>query len=167
MDYYAPMVLFHSFRIAALATVIAVSAHPAWAQQPGSDSRPATDESPVVSNPAVDAELFYEIFLGEISARTGDPGAGYAFMLEAARRTGDGQLYQRAADIALQSRSGDYALAAAMALKEVQPQSREANRYVLQILIALNRIGETPALLRQELAQSPARAQASTLAAPP
>jgi tetratricopeptide (TPR) repeat protein len=88
-------------------------------------------------------------------------------MLEAARRTGDGQLYQRAADIALQSRSGDYALAAAMAWKEVQPQSREANRYVLQILIALNRIGETPALLRQELAQSPIRAKAGTLAALP
>ena len=113
MDYYDPMVLFHSFRIAALTTVIAVSAHSAWAQQTGSDSRPATDESPVVSNPALDAELFYEIFLGEKSARTGDPGAGYAFMLEAARRSADGQLYQRAADIALQSRSGEYALAAA------------------------------------------------------
>ena len=167
MDYYDPMVLFHSFRIAALTTVIAVSAHSAWAQQTGSDSRPATDESPVVSNPALDAELFYEIFLGEISARTGDPGAGYAFMLEAARRSADGQLYQRAADIALQSRSGEYALAAAKAWKEALPQSREANRYVLQILVALNRIGETPDLLRQELAQSSPRAKASTLSALP
>lgn len=165
MDYYGPMVLSQRFRTAALTAAIAAVAHTGWAQ-PGRD--PAPDSaSPVVSNPALDAELFYEIFLGELSSRTGDPGAGYALMLEAARRTGDGQLYQRAADIALQSRSGDYALAAAMAWKEVQPQSREANRYVLQILIALNRIGETPALLRQELAQSPARAKASTLAALP
>ena len=165
MDYYGPMVLSQRFRTAALTAAIAVVAHTGWAQ-PSRD--PAPDSaSPVVSNPALDAELFYEIFLGELSSRTGDPGAGYALMLEAARRTGDGQLYQRAADIALQSRSGDYALAAAMAWKEVQPQSREANRYVLQILIALNRIGETPALLRQELAQSPARAKASTLAALP
>ncbi|MDP3228170.1 MAG: tetratricopeptide repeat protein [Acidovorax sp.] len=165
MDYYGPMVLSQRFRTAALTTAIAVVSHTGWAQ-PSRD--PAPDgASPVVSNPALDAELFYEIFLGELSSRTGDPGAGYALMLEAARRTGDGQLYQRAADIALQSRSGDYALAAAMAWKGVQPQSREANRYVLQILIALNRIGETPALLRQELAQSPSRAKASTLAALP
>lgn len=167
MDYYGPMVLFHSFRIAALTTVIAVSAHSAWAQQPGSDAPPIPGDPVATSNPALDGELFYEIFLGEISARTGDPGAGYAFMLEAARRSADGQLYQRAADIALQSRSGDYALAAAQAWKEALPQSREANRYVLQILVALNRIGETPELLRQELAQSTARAKASTLSALP
>ncbi len=165
MDYYVPMVLSQRFRTAALTAAIAAVAHTGWAQ-PSRDPAPDSASS-VASNPALDAELFYEIFLGELSSRTGDPGAGYALMLEAARRTGDGQLYQRAADIALQSRSGDYALAAAMAWKEVQPQSREANRYVLQILIALNRIGETPALLRQELAQSPARAKASTLAALP
>ena len=167
MDYYDPMVLLHSFRTAALTTAIAVAACSAWAQPSGGGTPPAAAEPAVESNPALDAELFYEIFLGEVSARTGDPGAGYAFMLEAARRSADGQLYQRAADIALQSRSGEYALAAAKAWKEALPESREANRYVLQILVALNRIGETPSLLRQELAQSPPRAKAATLAALP
>lgn len=133
----------------------------------GAEANSAENQPAVESNPALDAELFYEIFLGEVSARTGDPGAGYAFMLEAARRSADGQLYQRAADIALQARSGDYALAAAKAWKEALPESREANRYVLQILVALNRIGETPDLLRQELAQSSPRAKTSTLAALP
>ena len=167
MDYYGPMVLFHSFRTAALATAITVAACSTWAQSSGSEAPPNTGAPAAESNPALDAELFYEIFLGEVSARTGDPGAGYAFMLEAARRSGDGQLYQRAADIALQSRSGEYALAAAKAWKEALPESREANRYVLQILIALNRIGETPGLLRQELAQSPPRTKAAMLAALP
>lgn len=168
MDYYGPMVLSHSFRTVALATVIAAAAHSAWAQKPAGESPPPSESSsPVASNPALDAELFYEIFLGEISARTGDPGAGYAFMLEAARRSADGQLYQRAADIALQSRSGEYALAAARAWKEALPQSREANQYVLQILIALNRIAETPELLRQELAQASPRSKASALASLP
>ena len=167
MDYYDPMVLLHSFRTAALTTVIAVAAHSAWAQQPSGESHPPASDPPVASNPALDAELFYEIFLGELSARNGDPGAGYAFMLEAARRSENGQLYQRAADIALQSRSGEYALAAAKAWKEALPESREANRYVLQILVALNRVGETSDLLRQELAQSPARAKAATLSALP
>jgi len=167
MDYYGPMVLSHSFRTVALVTVIAASAHSAWAQKPAGENRPPSEPPAVESNPALDAELFYEIFLGEISARTGDPGAGYAFMLEAARRSADGQLYQRAADIALQSRSGEYALAAARAWKEALPQSREANQYVLQILIALNRIAETPDLLRQELAQASPRTKASTLASLP
>lgn len=166
MDYYGPMVLFQSFRTALLTALAAVVAHGASAQPTDTPNRPA-DEPAVVSNPALDADLFYEIFLGELSARTGDPGAGYAFMLEAARRSADGQLYQRAADIALQSRSGEYALAAAKAWKEALPESREANRYVLQILVALNRIAETPDLLRQELAQSSPRAKASTLAALP
>ena len=167
MDYYGPMVLFQSFRIASLAAVMALAMHAAGAQSVGAEANSAENQPAVESNPALDAELFYEIFLGEVSARTGDPGAGYAFMLEAARRSADGQLYQRAADIALQARSGDYALAAAKTWKEALPESREANRYVLQILVALNRIGETPDLLRQELAQSSPRAKTSTLAALP
>lgn len=167
MDYYDPMVLFHSFRTTALATAIALAACSAYAQSPAPEVGATAAEEPVVSNPALDAELFYEILLGEVSARTGDPGAGYAFMLEAARRSVDGQLYQRAADIALQSRSGEYALAAAQAWKAALPESREANRYVLQILVALNRIGETSDLLRQELAQSPPRSKAAMLTALP
>lgn len=171
MDYYDLMVLLHSFRIAALASLISLISHTAWAQQPSSDDPATTGASTAAttpeSNPALDAELFYEIFLGEVSTRTGDPGAGYALMLEAARRGADGQLYQRATDIALQSRSGDYALAAAKAWKEALPQSREANRYVLQILVALNRIGETTDVLRQELSQSPPRDKIATLAALP
>lgn len=167
MDYYDPMVLFQSFRIAALTALISVLSQSAWAQQSvGARLIPSTESQPE-SNSALDAELFYEIFLGEISAQAGDPGSGYAFMLEAARRSADSQLYQRAADIALQSRSGEYALAAAKAWKEALPHSREANRYVLQILVALNRIGETTDPLRQELAQSPARGKASTLAGLP
>ncbi len=112
---------------------------------------------------ALNAELFYEVFLGELNLRTGDPGAAYALMLEAARRSGDEQLYRRAADIALQARSGDYALQAVQAWKEAYPDSREANRYLLQILVALNRIDETPQLLRQELAQAAAQDKTALL----
>ncbi len=111
--------------------------------------------SPPPSNAKLDGNLFYEILLGEVTTRTGDPGAGYALILDAARRSRSEQLYQRAADIALQSRSGEYALAAAKAWQEDHPQSREANRYVLQILIALNKVGETAGPLRQFIEQAP------------
>lgn len=104
---------------------------------------------------ALSAELFYEVLVGEITARSGDPGAGYALVLDAARRTRDPQLFQRAVEIALQSRSGEAALAAARSWKESLPGSREARRFELQILIALNRIEETAEPLRAEIAATP------------
>ncbi len=92
---------------------------------------------------AMSGKLFYQLLIGELTVQGGDPGAGFALILDAARKTNDAQLYQRATEIALQSRSGDAALQAAQAWKQAQPLSREANRYVLQILITLNRISDT------------------------
>ncbi len=173
MDYYGSMVQSHRFKAIALACMLALSAGAVQAQsQPPEPIQAApaeTDDDPSSSDAraALDAELFYEILLGEMTSSTGDPGTGYALMLEAARRSRDGQLYRRATDIALQSRSAEYALIAAKAWKEALPQSREANRYVLQILIVLNRIGETPELLQRELAQSTVRARIATIQALP
>ncbi len=167
MDYYGSMVPSNFFRSALLTVALAATATVGYAQQPtGAGAPQAADpapDAPVVSNPDLDAELFYEILMGELNVRTGEAGTGYALMLDAARRTENPQLFQRAADMALQARSGEYALAAARAWQEAQPQSREANRYVLQILIALNRIGDTPELLRQELAQAPVQAKPAIL----
>ena len=100
---------------------------------------------------ALDSALFYQLLVGEITTQDGEPAAGFALMLDAARKTNDSRLYQRATDIALQARSGDAALQAASAWKQSFPASREANRYVLQILIALNRIADTVEPLKAEL----------------
>ncbi|WP_093132511.1 MULTISPECIES: tetratricopeptide repeat protein [unclassified Variovorax] len=114
-------------------------------------AKPAA-EAVVVEPSALTADLFYEILMGELTTRSGDPGSGYALVLDAARRLRDGKLFQRAVEIALQSRSGDAALAAARAWQETLPASREARRIELQILIALNRISETVEPLRAEVA---------------
>ncbi|UMT82373.1 tetratricopeptide repeat protein [Paracidovorax citrulli] len=176
MDYYESMEQSHRLRSAALLCALYAVAAPSFAAPaapPPPSARTQQTELQVENIPnsearaALDAELFYDILVGELSTSQGDPGTGYALMLEAARRSGDAQLYRRATDIALQSRSGEYALAAARAWKEAQPQSREANRYVLQILIALNRIHETGDLLRQELAQSPPKDRLLSLQAIP
>ncbi len=103
----------------------------------------------------MDATLFYEVLVGELSVRSGDPGAGYALVLDAARKARDETLFQRAVEIALQSRSGDAALAAARAWRETIPGSRDAGRFELQILIALNRIGDTAEPLRALVAATP------------
>lgn len=116
----------------------------------------ATDpDKPAVQPSAMTADLFYEVLMGELNARGGDPGGGYSLILDAARRSRDDKLFQRAVEIALQSRSGDAALAAARAWKETIPASRDARRFELQILIALNRIGETVEPLRAEIAATP------------
>ncbi len=101
------------------------------------------------------SDLFYELLLGEISAQEDEPGTGFSLMLDAARKTGDAQLYKRATDIALQARSGDSALQAARAWRQALPASREANRYLLQILITLNRIAETAEPLKTALRLEP------------
>ncbi|MBT2336890.1 tetratricopeptide repeat protein [Variovorax paradoxus] len=116
-------------------------------------AKPASE--PAAQPSALTAELFYEILMGEMTARSGDPGSGYALVLDAARRLRDGKLFQRAVEIALQSRSGDAALAASRAWQETLPNSRDARRIELQILIALNRIGETVEPLRAEVAATP------------
>ena len=119
-----------------------------WAQSnaPGTPTTSALSQSQKAVAPAaseLDAELFYRLLIGEITAREGDAAAGYALILDSARKTNDSQLYQRAVEIALQSRSGDAALQAALAWRQAQPTNRDPNRYVLQILIALNRIQDT------------------------
>ena len=116
---------------------------------------------------SLDGELFYQVLVGELTAQEGEAGAGFALLLDAARKTGDAQLYQRATDIALQARSGDAALQAALAWKQALPASREANRYVLQILIALNRIADTVDPLKTEIRMVPDAERLAMLAAIP
>ena len=135
--------------------VLAQTVQPEPALPPA--ARPEAPATALAPPPAssLDSELFYQLLIGEIKTRDGEAATGFAVILDAARKSNDAQLYQRAADIALQSRSGDAALQAARAWRQAQPTSREANRYVLQILIALNRISETAEPLRAELQLAP------------
>ena len=63
-------------------------------------------------------------------------------MLDAARRGKDEQLFRRATEIALQARAGDQALAAVLAWRQALPESPDALRYQIQLLVALNRIAD-------------------------
>jgi len=136
---------------------------------PAALSSLAQDRAAQASAPLsmLDSNLFYELLLGEITAQEGEPAAGFALMLDAARKTSDAQLYQRATNIALQARSGDAALQAAMAWKQDLPASRDANRYLLQILIALNRIADTLEPLKTEIRMAPDAERLAVLTAVP
>lgn len=116
---------------------------------------------------ALTSSLFYQLLLGELNATGGDPSEAFAMLLDAARKTNDTRLYQRAVDVALQARSGESALMAARAWRQALPASREANRYLLQILIGLNRIAETQEPLKRELAATDPLARSTAIAAMP
>ncbi|MBC5786208.1 tetratricopeptide repeat protein [Ramlibacter sp. USB13] len=151
------------FRLAALAAALAAvfaAAPPALAQSPSSTTVAAAPD-----NSGLDAELFYQLLLGELNVRGNEPTAGFALILDAARKTNDASLYQRAVELAFEARSGDAALQAARAWKQAFPQSREANRYVLQILVALNRLPESLEPLKTEIALSDAKDRPAVIAA--
>jgi tetratricopeptide (TPR) repeat protein len=140
---------------------------------PPAPAAPAAAAAPVAPPPAppansgMDAELFYQLLLGELNVRASEPSAGFALILDAARKTNDPTLYQRAVELAFQARNGEAALQAARAWRQAFPQSREANRYVLQILVALNRIPESVEPLKTELRLSDARERAALISVIP
>lgn len=111
---------------------------------------------PPAANSTLSAPLFYQLLLGELNVSSGEPGTGYSLILDAARKQNDPDLFRRAVEIALQARSGDAALAAARAWSQAIPVSPEADRFELEILLALNRVGETGPVLRRLLDQAPA-----------
>jgi tetratricopeptide (TPR) repeat protein len=145
----------------AIAFGLGGAAH-ALAQTPAPASPPE-----VPSSSSLDAMLFYQLLLGELNVRGGDPGAGYSLILDAARRQKDPALYRRAVEVALQGRSGESALAAARAWSQALPGDNEADRFVLQILLALNRAGETGPVLRELLQSTPAASRNDAINAIP
>ena len=128
---------------------------------------PVRAAEPPPENSALDAPLFYQLLIGEIELRSGESGAAYEVILDAARRTRDEALFRRAVDIALAGRAGEQALAATRAWRTAQPQSTEALRMQLQILSALNRLADVPEPLRALLAATPAEERGALIAALP
>jgi len=118
-------------------------------------------------NSPLDSPLFYQLLIGEMEFRAGRAGSAYEVILDAARRTSDESLFQRAVDMALQARAGDQALAATKAWRQARPDSNDARRYQIQILIALNRIEEVGEPFKGWIASLAADERAGLIAATP
>ena len=116
---------------------------------------------------SMDAQLFYQVLLGELIAGNGEPAPAVSLILDAARKSNDARLYQRATDLALESRSGEVALQAARTWKQAHPDSIEASRYTLQILLALNRVAESADALKALLELTPAMERPQALSSVP
>jgi tetratricopeptide (TPR) repeat protein len=140
--------IIHAARLLVLALSLAAS--PALRAATDSDT-----EAEAPTRSALDALLFYQLMLGEMELRGGQPAVAYEVVLDAARRTKDETLFRRAVEIALQGRAGDQALAAAKAWRLALPESNDALRLHLQILAAMNRAVDAAEPLRLLLDRTP------------
>ncbi len=128
---------------------------------PLANANQSNEDTP--KNSALTGELMMEILLGELNNEAGVPAAGFSLILDAARKTEDQGLFKRAVEIALQARSGPSALEAARSWKNADSTSKEANRFVLDILIALNKVDQTEEPLRTDLLLTPQTEQAKAI----
>jgi Flp pilus assembly protein TadD len=141
-------------RLALLAALVAgtvVLAPPALAQ-----AAPAPAEADAPGNSALDAPLFYQLLIGEIELRGGEAGTAYEVILDAARRTRDESLFRRAVDIAIQGRALEQALGATRSWRLALPESLDALRLQIQILVAGGRLDDLGEPVRALLRTTPA-----------
>ena len=141
-----------------LATLVCTLALAGWplcasAQENAKDNK--AEKAEPINNSNMSGETAMQIMLGEMQVSRGDLGAGYALIMDAARKSGDESLYKRAVEIALSARDGNTALDGAKAWKKAFPLSRDANQHVLQIQVALNQLAESLMALRAYVQLSP------------
>lgn len=134
---------------------------------PGLSSSSPSVAPEAAVNSALDDRLLYQLLIGEMALHQGDAGTAYDWILDAARRTRDERLFRRAVDIAMQARAGEQALAAARAWRLARPESLDALRLQLQIVMLLNRSDAVPDLLKSLLQQTPAGERPGLIAALP
>lgn len=146
MDYYGQMNLSFRFLIPLLLALTSIA-----------QAQTSLKSEPSVKQSAMDSPLFYQLLLGELSARRQEPAEGFSLMLDAARKTNDPTVFRRAVQMALQARSGESALLASKAWSTAQPSSKEANLYVLQVLLGLNRVADTLEPLKRDLTMTAAK----------
>lgn len=115
----------------------------------------ASDVTAEQASSVLDAELMYLTLLGEMQIRSGEAGTGYSLILEAARKSGHPDLFRRAVAIALQSRSGEAALAAARSWAHAQKKSPEPLRVMLQVMLSLNQVESSANTLEELLDVTP------------
>ena len=149
-------------------TLAAMLAAPAMLVAPPAAAQSAAPEGrAAVANSALDGQLLYQLLIGEIALTSGNAGTAYDWILDAARRTRDEALFRRAVDIALQARAGEQALAATRAWRLARPESLDALRLQLQILLLLNRNDGLAEPLQALLVQTPAPERPGLISALP
>jgi tetratricopeptide (TPR) repeat protein len=166
---------FGAVLLAVLSSEVALAQSPATSEPlPASSAEPSPPESEATTPLAsrADASMFYQLLLAELSASRGEIGKAHSIFLDLAQKTGEAGLFERAYQLAFSS-GQDRSASATLLLRTVQawrqalPQSKDAIRAQLQVLIALNRLAGTLELLRAELALTSAKDKPAVIAQMP
>jgi tetratricopeptide (TPR) repeat protein len=123
--------------------------------------------TPAPVSSIMDGRLFFEVLVGELQLRSGDPIGAIDTLQSAAKRNKNEQLFLRATEMAIQARAGDQALAVVQSWRNTLPQSIPAHYYLVQLLTSLGKTAETVEPLRSLLALSPAEKRGDMMAALP
>ena len=155
-----PMLSLVALAAASVLSFSVLAAEPAVVTAAAAPSEPP-------ENSGMDGNLFLQLLVGELEAQGGHQGSAYDIMLDAARRSRDEGLFQRAVELAVQSRAGDKALSAAKAWRSALPESSMALRMQLQLLVALDKPTELVEPIRALIDKEPPTDRGATIASLP
>jgi tetratricopeptide (TPR) repeat protein len=139
----------------------------ALADEPPAPGTAASAAAPAPSNSGMDASTMLHLILGELEAQGGESRNAFERILAVARQTRDEGLFERAIELAVQSRSPDRAVAAAKAWRASMPDSSQALRLQLQLLVALDRPADLVEPIRALIEREPVMDRPAIIAALP
>ena len=105
----------------------------------------------------LDSDLLYEILAADFAYKRGNYRQAFEGMMEAARKTGDYRLAKRAAEMTIREKKARDALDAVRLWHRLEPNSAEAEKFLLGFLIIEDAQRELEALLSASLGKTPAR----------
>jgi predicted Zn-dependent protease len=108
-------------------------------------------------------KIMFEYLSAEIAEQRGIAGAAYLTMLTIAQQTRDPRLARRAAEIALNAKRPDEALAAIRLWRETAPHSEEATQYYLGMVMVSDNLAEAQPILQQRLQEASPQARGAVI----
>ncbi|MDH5218994.1 MAG: hypothetical protein OEX19_14930, partial [Gammaproteobacteria bacterium] len=124
---------------------------------------PFTEKPGDVRFGSPEADLIYEILVGEIATQRGQPEVAATFYLDAAKISQDAEIAARAARIAGFAKQKEIALEAAKIWSEQDPENLEATRILAMFYIRNNRSEDAKTHIKRLLDSDPERIQRSIL----
>lgn len=137
MQKYKTKSLFTTFFTALIALPVLLTGCAAQSSASPASGRTLSPSNELISSgQASDAQLFYQVLIGELGYTERNYNDAYILILNAARQSHDDKLYERAVVVALQAKATGSALSAAREWLAAKPASRDASRYILDILLS-------------------------------
>ncbi len=156
-------------RRALLAAACAVFAGCALAQGAGAAHDDGSDQSAAAKAGSrlppqqLSEAVLYEYLMGEVAAQRGSPGLAAQMFVDLARRTHDPRIARRAVEFAGAAHEPKRALEAAKLWNEADPNSRQALRVLVSLLVVTNRVEDAEPYMEKLLAGDTASAAAGYL----